>query len=268
MEVLGTSHPVVRRLRRLARSASERRTEGVFIAEGPDLVVAALGANWPLEGIYVAQSALGHPRVAPVIENAPVTVVTDAAFERMADAQSPQGVLAACGLPTISLDDVDSCGLTLALENVTDPGNVGTLVRSADAWDARAVLLVGEGVDGYHPKVVRSSAGSIFRRPLLDSSLEAVETWCRFRSVTPWATTLRGGRDPRHAPLDGAVLVWIGSEARGLSESVLHSVTDCLSVPMASGVESLNAAIAGAVVMCEAFYQRSHSSHGAPPPSL
>jgi TrmH family RNA methyltransferase len=266
--VLGASHETVRRLRRLARDASERRREGAFVAEGPDAVVAALDAGWPLEAVFVAESALTHERLAPVLERTGVIVITDAALERAADAQAPQGVIATCRLPSRTLDEVDPSGLLLVLEGLQDPGNVGTLVRSADAAGASGVVLVGEGVDPFHPKVVRASAGAIFRALTLQCSRDELLAWSSSHGVRSFATVLRGGMDPRQAPLQEPCAVWIGSEARGLSGETLAHLPDRVSIPMASSVESLNAAVAGSLLLFEGLYQRSHSSGGAPPPSL
>lgn len=268
MAALGASHEEVRRLRRLVRSSDERRREGVFVAEGPDLLEAVLDTDWPLEGVYVAEGALGHHRLSSVLERTSFTVVSDAALERIADARSPQGVVAACRLVNYSLDDLDWSGLVLGLEGLHDPGNLGTLIRSADAAGVNGVVVTGDGVDPLHPKVLRSSAGSIFRQRVVSSTVEDAVRWASRAGSTSWATVLRGGEDPRAVDLAQRVLVWIGSEARGLSAEVLDASSGYLSIPMNPAVESLNAAVAGSLVMFESSYQRSHSKGGPLPPSL
>ena len=148
-------------------------------------------------------------------------------------------------------------GLVLVLHNVRDPGNAGTIIRSADASGASAVVLSGESVDPFNPKTLRASAGSVFHVPLVVASLEETLEYFRGLGVRSFATVVRGGASYRTADLSGACVVVIGNEAAGLDEASVVLCDEKLTIEMAGRSESLNAGVAASLIAFEALNQRS-----------
>ena len=209
----------MRRLRRLVQKRSLRWSEGVCVLEGPDLVDAALDAGAEFEALYVDASALLSASLAQLTRKAEghgvrVFALAEGVIEKVADAQTPQPVLAAVRFEDRAVTSLASTGLTLVLHDLKDPGNVGTIIRSADAAGVNAVVLTGQSVDPYNPKTLRASAGSIFHLPVVVASLD--EALAHFGAHTHvLASVVRGGRNLRDVDFTRPSVVVIGNEADG-----------------------------------------------------
>lgn len=251
----------MRRLRRLSHERSLRWEEGVCVIEGPDLIDAALTSGIVFEALYAERSALERPDVTALIARAEAGAVRifaleARAFEMVAATKTPQPVLAAVRFHVSDLADVPH-GLVLVLDNVRDPGNVGTIMRSADAAGAVAIVLSGDCVDPFNPKTLRASAGSVFHVPLALAPLEVVVAHFRERGSRTYATIVRGGTPYRDCDLSGDAVVVIGNEAAGLDDSSVDRCDEAMTIPMAGRSESLNAGVAAALIAFEALHQRS-----------
>ncbi|MBW4029497.1 MAG: RNA methyltransferase [Acidobacteria bacterium] len=255
----------MRRLRRLITKRRERWDEGVCVIEGPDLLEAALDGEAALEAVFVDGARTEHDDVANLlarVRRAHVRVVTLApgVLERIADAQTPQPLLATVRFTLSELADVRAPGLVLVLDNVRDPGNAGTIIRSGEAAGAVAVVLSGDCVDPFNPKTLRASAGAVFHVPLVVASLEATLSHFAARGVRTFATVVRGGTPYRAADLSGACAVVIGNEATGLDEGAVARCDAALSIPMVGRSESLNAGVAASLIAFEALRQRGDTT--------
>jgi len=251
----------VRRLRRLVRKRAERWDEGVCVIEGPDLIDAALESGVTFEALYVDRSFVDDPEVAALLTRArhagvDVFSLERAVLENVSDTKSPQPVLACVHFALATLDDLATDGVVVVLDNLRDPGNAGTIIRSADAAGASAVVLSGESVDPFNPKTLRASAGSVFHLPVVMAGLE--ETLAHFAAarMRSFATVVRGGTPYRDADLSGPCLVVIGNEAAGLDEAAVARCDEKVTIPMAGRSESLNAAVAASLIVFEALHQR------------
>jgi len=254
----------VRRLRRLIARRRERWDEGAFVIEGPDLVEAALDSGAEVEAIYVEATKLDQGDVVRLLERARdaevrVVALAPGVLQRVADAATPQPLLASVRFALADLADLarlTTPGLVLVLDNVRDPGNAGTIIRSADAAGALAVVLSGDSVDPYNPKTLRASAGSIFHVPVVVATLEATLAHFAQRGVRRYATVVRGGTPYHEADLSGACVVVIGNESAGLDEDAVARCDESLSIPMAGRSESLNCGVAASLIAFEAWDQR------------
>ena len=159
---LGARHPDVERLRRLLRRRADRVDERAFVLEGPKLLAEAIAAGAPIEAVFVAEDAA--PLDLPVDD---VRVLRKGLLERVADTVSPQPVLAVCRTLDVALDAVADATFVVVAHDVQDPGNAGTILRSADASGAGGVVFTATSVDPYNPKTVRASAGSLFHVPVV-----------------------------------------------------------------------------------------------------
>jgi TrmH family RNA methyltransferase len=241
------------------RDARARRAAGLAVLEGARLVDGALDRGAPVVRAYVGPDAPhACPEVVARLREAGVEVRETAAgvVERVASTQTPQPVVALAVTTTVALDRLAPDGFVLVAVGVADPGNAGTLVRSAEAAGAVGVVFCGNSVDPFGPKAVRSSAGAVFGIPVAEGEdpvhvLDALGAHGRRRL----ATVTRGGERYDRVDLTGPVAVVLGGEAHGIPPALHAHVDAALTIPMASAAESLNVAVAGAVVAFEAARQ-------------
>ncbi len=242
---------------------SERWSEGACVLEGTDLIDAALASAIEVEAIYFEGRALTSNACSASLARAQEAGVR--AFElpegtllKVADTKSPQPLLATARFRVDTMDDVPTDRAILILDNIRDPGNAGTMIRSADAAGVGAVLFTGDCVDPFNPKTLRSSAGSVFHLPLLVglSLAEACEG-LRARGVSSLASMVRGGVDFRSAPLSAGCAIVIGNESSGLSAEAIALCDSMVSITMAGRSESLNAGVAASLLLFEALHQRT-----------
>jgi TrmH family RNA methyltransferase len=219
---------------------SSRYEEGVFVVEGLGLLHQAIDAGWHVEGCYTAPGTTLDVDVAQM-------VLAPNVIERVASTESPQPVLAVVAMRTQQLPH--DATLLLVADRLGDPGNAGTIIRSAEAAGANAVVLTPGSVDPYNPKVVRASAGSLFRVPVLEATLESLTG---FRKL---GTSSHRGDVYTDPVYHGRVAVVVGNEAHGLDDDA--AIDQWITVPHAGPVESLNVAMAATVVIFEVARQRS-----------
>lgn len=254
----------VRDVRKLAQKA-QRTERGEFVLEGPQAVREGLLARPDLiTELYVTPTALErHDDIAELAQRTghEVVFVSEEAADAMSDTRTPQGVVAVAKQFPTALKRIfeGEPKLIAILEEVRDPGNLGTIIRVADSAGADAVILTGRTVDLYNPKVVRSSTGSIFHIPIAveaefdDAVVRARQVGMRVVAADVSGSDLLAARDSLAEPT-----TWVfGNEARGLTEDLLAQVDDTLVVPIYGQAESMNLATAASVCLYEsAFVQR------------
>lgn len=216
--------------------------------------MAALDAGAAVEAVFVDGGQDLEDSLARALARAddgglPIYRLTTEAFRRAANAQSPQGLMATVAFVAPTLESVGVPGTAVALHDVRDPGNAGAVVRVAEASGAVAVLLTGEAVDPYNPKALRATAGSIFRVPVVVTSLASATAWVANYGGRAWAAVARGGVDAFSAELGGPTLLVLGNEGEGLGEDALAACPDRVTIPMDGGTESLNVAVAAGVLL-------------------
>ncbi len=254
-----------------SRGAVERVDAGAFVVEGPVVVSEVVAAGAVLRDVFVdadawADASPGSALVTAVERAAasgtPVWSLAVGTLAGVTDTVTPQGLVAVAERRPTPLDDVVGAeGPVVVLVDVSDPGNAGTLVRTAEAAGAAGVVFAGGSTDAWGPKAVRAAAGSLLRLAVAEERsvgvvLEALAA--SDRSVV--ASVVDGGQVPDAVDLTGAVALLLGSEAHGLPSEVLDRADHLLTIPMAPGPESLNAAVAGAVLLFEAARQRRAAS--------
>lgn len=271
---LSARNPDVQHVRRLARRRTARSESGQYLIEGPTLVEEAVEAGVPIVAAYVADDAdtgtgTELSRAVDRLDDAGVTVRRLAAgvLEKVSDTVHPQGLVAVAAGRALTLDELlvrSPSGLVLALAGVSDPGNAGTLVRTAEATGAAAVVFLGSSVDPLSPKVVRASAGSTFRMSIVHERDPQRVEQLRERGFRLVGTTPAGGVHYADAALDGDVVLLLGNEAHGLGPGLAERLDEQVVIPMEGRVESLNVAVAGALLCFE--HVRRRSSSKPPPP--
>jgi len=186
----------------------------------------------------------------------PVLVLEDALFRDVMDTETPQGLAAVCATRLLSSEHLPEGDLFVILDRVSDPGNLGTIIRSSDAAAADGVILPKGCADPYGTKALRAAMGSTFHLPIIKAdTVEEVAGHLRHMGVMLLAADLEG-RDVFAVDLRIPVAFVIGNEAHGISPGVKHLVDEVVRIPMPGGAESLNAAVAASILLYEAIRQR------------
>lgn len=248
MEHITSRHnPLMGHIRKLAGSAAYRRATGEFLCDSPKLLQEAL--LWQAE-ITAVVTISPLPRLPEHIRQ---VQVPEDVMASISPVKTPQGVLFTCRLPQAPLPRSLAGRRYVLLDGVQDPGNVGTILRTLDAFDADGLLLTGGCADPYGWKAVRSSMGAVFRRPIYSGTPEELAALLRRSGLPLYGAALREDTvDARQADYTRCTLA-IGSEGRGLSREVLDLCNQTIRIPMSDRCESLNAAIAAAVLLWESW---------------
>lgn len=248
MEHITSRHnPLMGHIRKLVGSAAYRRETGEFLCDSPKLLQEAL--LWQAE-ITAVVTISPLPRLPEHIRQ---VQVPEDIMSSISPVKTPQGVLFTCRLPQAPLPRSLTGRRYVLLDGVQDPGNVGTILRTLDAFDADGLLLTGGCADPYGWKAVRSSMGAVFRRPIYFGSPEELAALLHRSDLPLYGAALREDTvDARQADYTRCVLA-IGSEGRGLSREVLDLCDKTVLIPMSPRCESLNAAIAAAVLLWESW---------------
>ena len=244
--ITSRTNPLITRLRKLTGDRKLRRQQGVMVCEGPKMLAEALKWGASLE---VVLWQAGCPPLAELPEGVRQVEVPADLLKAVAPTETPQKVLFLCALPPFALPEELTGAKYLVLDGLQDPGNVGTLWRTADAFGADGLILLPGCADPWNPKTLRATMGACFRLPVWEGTLEALLPLLKRAGLPLYATALREDTvDLRQITLDRAAVV-IGSEGRGVSQPVLAASQRTLRIPMIDRCESLNAAAAGAVVL-------------------
>lgn len=234
-------------IRKLVSSRSFRREQGLFLGDGIKLLEEALRWSAPLTAVVAAEGM----RLPPIPDGVRVVEVPGDVMASISPMESPQGALFLSRMPGLAPPEGLEGGRWLILDGVQDPGNVGTIWRTADALGADGLLLVNGCADPWNPKTVRATMGACFRLPVYEVGTEKLPPLLEGSGLPLYATALREDTvDIKTADLSRSAVV-IGSEGRGVSPDLLAMSQRTLKIPMRERCESLNAAAAATVVLWE-----------------
>ncbi len=248
--ITSRANPLCAHFRKLASSRAYRQEAGEFLCDSPKLLREACLWGAPV------RTVLHTPGVPlPDLDGADVREVSESVMAAVSPMETPQGVVFTCAMAPPPLPTCLEPGRYLVLDGIQDPGNTGTILRTADAFDCRAVFLLPGCADLYSPKTLRSAMGAHFRSAQWSCTLEDAAALFRAAGVPLYAAALGPDTaDVRRADLTSAALV-IGSEGRGVSPQALAACQGTLQIPMSGRCESLNAAVAAAVLLWEGWRQ-------------
>lgn len=255
----------IKMIRGLLEKPSHRKKEKAFIVEGIKMVNEALALQLVLE-IFESESfyssSQSKDNVNPEIkklnsflsDSSEFFIVSDSIFKSMTDTVTPQGILAVVKMPEYNMETILSKKKLkiLFLEDISDPGNLGTMFRTAEAAGMTAIFMTKNTVDLFNPKTVRSTMGSVFRMPFIYlENIDKEILRCKMKGLSFYAAHLKGKKSYKEISYSDRTAILIGNEARGLSEWLSNQADEYLKIPMQGEVESLNAAIAAALIMYE-----------------
>jgi len=242
-EITSRDNPLVKRVAGLVKSRAERKKQGFFVAEGPVVLKEALESGANIDKVFYTDEGLIENICIP--ENVKLYSVTGPVMEKLSGVESPQGVLFTCALPRPGKLRGRKI---IALENVSDPGNIGTIVRTAEAFGIDSLVFIGSCADVYSPKVVRAAMGAVLRVNMCFMGLDEFFEGAQNLSVPVLGAALTGSARPINEVSLVPSAVMIGNEARGLSKEALDKCEKHVIIPI-TGIQSLNAAVASSIFM-------------------
>lgn len=250
----------VKEIIKLQKNARERRKTKLFVAEGVKLTKEA-ASHGRLQRAYICESVWEKSTAEERAfwEKCSYEVVTDTVFSAMSETVTPQGVLGLVQMPSYDLETIlrDDRRSVVLLDDLRDPGNLGTIMRTAEGADMSGVILSKESVDLFNPKVVRSTMGAIFRVPFFYAEdLTEVMEKLKQNQIPVYGTMMQGSVIYDAVDYRSGAGVVIGNEANGISDWVAKHLTGAVRIPMAGSLESLNAAVSAAILMYEIARQK------------
>ncbi len=250
---------------RKALSHGEPTAEGYLAVEGVRMIEEAIRSGLRFQAVFFSEAGSANatrllPQIGSQVE---ILLLPDEVFVSAVSTETPQGVAALVKLRPHKFDDLLETGpdpLLVGVAGIQDPGNLGTIIRSAEAFGARAVLLGEKTVSHFNPKTVRGSAGSLFRQPILRVKLGESITALKQQGVRVVATSSHKGKPLQEANFTGAAMIVVGNEGAGVPAEILSMADELVTIPHSPRVESLNAGIAASILLYEAARQRSAKS--------
>lgn len=255
--IISRDNPTYKQLKKLAESARERRKAGRTLLDGVHLIETYLAAVGQPELLVVSESGLGHPECAVLLKQVPsshIAVLTDLLFAEISPVDTPVGLLAV--VATTQYAAPPRPEFCVLLEDIQDPGNLGSMLRSAAAAGAQVVYLSPNCADAWSPRALRAGMGAHFVLAI-EERVPTLEKVVAFRGMSV-ATSLSADQSLYDLDLTGEVMFLVGNEGAGLSPELQNVATQRVTIPMPGKIESLNAAAAAAVCFFERVRQRRH----------
>jgi TrmH family RNA methyltransferase len=262
--ITSSSNPLIKRIKRL-RQKKYRQQEGVFFAEGLRVVLAAVEHGAAIETIVYSRELLTSKIALDMLAEQEAAgtrceELSPRLFQTISDRDNPVGLGAIIAVRWMDLEHIEVTpnAVYVALVDVSEPGNLGAIVRTMDASGAAGLLLAGQTVDPYHPTSVKASMGTIFSVPI--SQVEDPQTllgWATANSLHKIATSARAKDTYKNAKYRFPALLMLGNEGEGLSTDLLAAADVAVSIPMIGSASSLNLAVAAGILLYELFDQKS-----------
>ena len=266
IEITSLKKPIIKEIKSLYRK-KDRWENRLFLMEGIKIIEEAISNNVNLKYIVLNSTLLSTKEGQKFCDGNSsfknLIKVPDNIFKEICDTDNPQGILAVGEFRISLLDhDADIRSSYLFLDGLQDPGNIGTIIRSCDAFSFPGIVLGENCVDPYNPKVVRATMGSIFRAPIYytNNSIDALES-LKNKNYKIYATSLMGSVPNYKIDYNEKHVIIIGNESRGVDERIIKMADKLIKIPMPGKSESLNAGVAASIIMYEAMKQRKAPLH-------
>jgi TrmH family RNA methyltransferase len=266
-EISSLHNPVVRKIEQLQRKSRARKTEGLFVIEGKREVMLADKGGYEITTLFICPEILNleidfnstQVLAALNIEQEPeIVIVTKGVYEKVAYRSGTQGCLAFAKAKSLQLSSLNlqKKPLLLIVESPEKPGNLGALLRTADAAKVDAVIIVNPTTDLYNPNVIRSSVGCLFTVPVATGDASEVVAFLKEKEINLYAAILQ--TDKRYDAIDykKSTAIAVGTEATGLSEELRQAATENIIIPMNGVIDSMNVSVSAAILLFEAKRQR------------
>ena len=262
--ITSTSNAQIKELAKLQKKSRLRDEKGIFLVEGPRMTEEIPAER--IEKVYASESFAKKNKEFLEKLQAPVELLTDTVFAYVSDTKTPQGILLVMeqrSCEICEMLDLDAQGrkpLLMVLDNLQDPGNLGTILRAGEAAGVTGVIMSHDCVDIYNPKVIRSTMGSVYRMPFVyvEHLPETLEVLAE-AGIHSYAAHLKGKGWYDEQSYVGGTAFLIGNEGNGLTDHLSSQADTLIRIPMEGKLESLNAAVASAILMYESYRQRRNA---------
>jgi len=255
--ITSTSNPQIKKLLQLQRKSKVRDEEQVFLVEGLRMFLEVPKDR--VQKVYISETLYDKKKQELNLDRFSVEILSDTVFQHVSDTKTPQGILCVVQQKKYEIEKLLKLENPhfIVLDNLQDPGNLGTIVRTAEGAGVNAVFLSKESVDIYNPKTIRSTMGSIYRMPVVyvDNLLELLDTFKK-KGIKSYAAHLEGEKAYDKENYQTGTAILVGNEGNGLRDEVADHADVWVKIPMQGQVESLNAAIAASILMFEVYRQR------------
>lgn len=255
--ITSTSNPQIKKLLQLQKKSKARNEEKVFVVEGLRMFEEVPEER--VQKVYISETLYNRKKQDLNLNRFSVEILSDTVFGYVSDTKTPQGILCIVKQKEHNINEILKMENPhfMVLDNLQDPGNLGTIVRTAEGAGVDAVFLSKESVDIYNPKTIRSTMGSIYRMPVIyvEDLLELLSTFKK-KGIKSYAAHLDGKNTYDKEDYRSGTAILIGNEGNGLRDEVAASADIWVRIPMQGQVESLNAAIAASILMFEVYRQR------------
>lgn len=237
------------------KNKKKRKESGFFIIEGSKQI-AEITKEWKIKALIISEQF----KTKNIIENQNTFILSDQLFNKISSTETPQGILAIIEEKHYKISEIlKQNGLFIILDNIQDPGNLGTIIRSADAFGAKAVIVSQGSADIYSEKTMRSTMGSFFHIPVIDKvNIESLLQDMKKENFNIYAASLKTKKGLKNLKFNQKSALLIGNEAQGLKPEIEKMADTLIKIEMSGQAESLNAAIAASIIMYEASVQKNH----------
>jgi TrmH family RNA methyltransferase len=261
MEISSAQNNRIKNIQKLIAKSKERKEQNLFVIEGARELSLAIAGSYVLESVFVCPGLFAHTDYPEVLQTVPPSAlfeVTESTFQKIAYRENSDGILALARPKSHTLNDLNlpENPFILVLESVEKPGNLGAILRTADAAKVDAVIVCDPTTDIYNPNTIRSSVGCIFTVPIAVSGDPETLTFLKERKIRTFAAELQASQWYQNADFTGPSAIIMGTEADGLTAFWLKNADARIKIPMRGKIDSLNVSVSTAVITFEAMRQR------------
>ena len=251
----------IKNIYKLSTKARERKTQGLFVIEGARELTLSLSGGYVLDSVYVCRDLFAQSDYPEILRSVPSSIfyeVTEMIFQKIAYREGSDGILALARPKPHDLSDLQlpDNSFVIVLEAVEKPGNLGAILRTADAAKADAVIVCDPSTDIYNPNTIRASVGCVFTVPIAVGSNQETRTFLQNRRIRTFAAELTATRWYQDADFTLPSAIIMGTEADGLTPFWLNEADQCIKIPMRGVIDSLNVSVSTAILTFEAMRQR------------
>lgn len=258
--ITSAQNPKIKNILKLQQKSSERRKQNLIVIEGLREITLALKAGMSLKSVFLCSEILPIEEVENQLDlNENYFVISKEIYHKLAYRTSTEGIIALAEPKYLSLEDLKlrENPLVIVLESVEKPGNLGAILRTADAAIVDAVIISDPLTDIYNPNVIRSSVGCVFTNQVVSCTSDEAIAWLKEKGIQSHAAALTATENYHETDLKGSVAIVMGTEADGLTEKWLDNTDKQIIIPMSGEIDSLNVATSTAILVFEAMRQRN-----------
>lgn len=259
-EITSIQNSYIKNLLKLQEKSRERKKQSLFLIEGKREISLAIAANYEFENILFLENFISEDEILHLFnQNVNRTVISKEIYQKLAYRDSTEGIIAVVKTKSFSLDTIhfkNGNPLILVTEGVEKPGNIGALLRTADAANIDAVFIANPKSDLYNSNIIRSSVGCVFTNQIAMGTSEEIITFLQEKNINIFATTLQNSNEYHLENYTKPAAIVVGTEATGLSEIWREKATQNINIPMQGKIDSMNVSVAAAIVIFEAKRQR------------